>query len=99
MAPRRVAGLIPGRDPIGARGSTSVLGSLEIQRSDDTRCAAERGLGGGGLDVSAGATKACAWGRKVGNPVALLRLMVAFCLGEWGLRSTATWSTAIGLAD
>jgi hypothetical protein len=84
---------------MGARGSISVLGSLEIQQSDDTRFAAERGLGADGLDVSARATRAFAWRRKVANPVALLRLVLAFCLGEWGLRSTATWSTAIGLAD
>jgi hypothetical protein len=51
------------------------------------------------LEVSARATKAFTWGRKVPNPVALLRLVLAYCLGEWGLRSTATRSSAIGLAD
>jgi hypothetical protein len=29
----------------------------------------------------------------------LLRLVLSYCLGEWGLRSTAAWATAIGLAD
>jgi hypothetical protein len=31
--------------------------------------------------------------------VVLLRLVLAYCLGEWGLRSTATWATAVGLVD
>ena len=29
----------------------------------------------------------------------LLRLILAYCLGERGLRSTAAWATAMGLAD
>jgi hypothetical protein len=29
----------------------------------------------------------------------LLRRVLAYCLGEWGLRSTTAWATAIGLAD
>lgn len=57
-------------------------------------------LGGAdALGVSARVTKAFARGRKVPNAVALLRVVLAYCLGEWGLRSTAAWSTAIGLAD
>ena len=57
-------------------------------------------LGGAdALGVSARVTKAFAWGRKVPNAVALLRVVLAYCLGELGLRSTAAWSTAIGLAD
>ncbi len=55
--------------------------------------------GAGALGESARATKAFAWGRKVATPVVLLRLVLAYCLGERGLRSTAAWSTAIGLAD
>ena len=29
----------------------------------------------------------------------LLRLILAYCLGDRGLRSTAAWATAIGLAN
>jgi hypothetical protein len=35
----------------------------------------------------------------VANPVALLRLVLAFCLGEQGCARPQRWSTAIGLAD
>jgi Transposase DDE domain len=57
-------------------------------------------LGGAdALGESARATKAFAWGRKVLTPVVLLRLVLAYCLGDRGLRSTAAWSTAVGLAD
>jgi hypothetical protein len=35
----------------------------------------------------------------IGNAVDLLRLTLAYCLGERGLRSTAAWATSIGLVD
>jgi hypothetical protein len=56
---------------------------------------------GGTEKLAAGAreTKAFAWGRKVASPVVLLRLVLGYCLGEWGLRSAAAWAAAIGLAD
>lgn len=56
---------------------------------------------GGAAALTAGArqTKAFAWGRKIPSPAVLLRLVLAYCLGEWGLRSTTAWATAIGLAD
>ena len=33
------------------------------------------------------------------NAVDLLRLILAYCLGERGLRSTAAWATSVGLVD
>ena len=37
--------------------------------------------------------------RAIGSAVDLLRLILAYCLGERGLRSTAAWPAARGLAD
>jgi hypothetical protein len=37
--------------------------------------------------------------RVIENAVDLLRLILAYCLGERGLRSTAAWAVSIGLAD
>lgn len=57
-------------------------------------------LGGAAqLEVSARKTKAFVRRREIPDAVALLRLMLAYCLGERGLRSTATWAAAVGLAD
>lgn len=38
-------------------------------------------------------------GRKVPDAVTLLRLVLAYCLGQWSLRSTAAWAAAAGFAD
>ena len=51
------------------------------------------------LEVSARETKAFARRREIPDAVSLLRLMLAYCLGERGLRSTAAWAASIGLAD
>ena len=59
----------------------------------------ERLGGAEALSVGARRSKAFAWGRKIPHPVVLLRLVLAYCLGEWSLRSPATWATAVGLAD
>jgi hypothetical protein len=57
-------------------------------------------LGGAGrLEVSARDTKAFRRPRVINNAVDLLRLILAYCLGERGLRATAAWATAIGLVD
>jgi hypothetical protein len=57
-------------------------------------------LGGAdALDSSARATKAFLRPRVIDNAVDLLRLILAYCLGEQGLRSTAAWATSIGLVD
>ena len=53
-------------------------------------------LGGApALQASALETKAFQRARKVANAVDLLRLVLAYCLGDGGLRSTAVWAQAI----
>ena len=57
-------------------------------------------LGGSeALKVTARETKAFVRAREIGNAVDLLRLILAYCLGERGLRLTAAWATSVGLAD
>jgi hypothetical protein len=51
------------------------------------------------LRVTARQTKAFLRPREITNAVDLLRLILAYCLGERGLRSTAAWATSVGLAD
>lgn len=51
------------------------------------------------LEKSARETKAFLRARAIGSAVDLLRLILAYCLGERGLRSTAAWATSIGLVD
>ena len=57
-------------------------------------------LGGAAvLEGSARDTKAFLRARAIASAVDLLRLILAYCLSDRGLRSTAAWATAIGLAD
>jgi hypothetical protein len=57
-------------------------------------------LGGAhALELSARETKAFLRGRVVASAVDLLRLILAYCLGTGGLRSTAAWAASIGLVD
>jgi hypothetical protein len=51
------------------------------------------------LETSARETKAFLRPREIKNAVDLLRLVLAYCLGERGLRSTAAWAASIGLVD
>jgi hypothetical protein len=51
------------------------------------------------LDVTARETKAFVRPREISNAVDLLRLILAYCLGEKGLRLTAAWATSVGLVD
>ena len=51
------------------------------------------------LKVTARETKAFLRPREIANAVDLLRLILAYCLGEWGLRSTAAWAASVGLVD
>jgi|HubBroStandDraft_1064217.scaffolds.fasta_scaffold153503_1 hypothetical protein len=55
--------------------------------------------GAASLEQSARGTKAFLRARAIASGVDLLRLILAYCLGERGLRSTVAWATAIGLAD
>lgn len=57
-------------------------------------------LGGvAALAASARETKAFLRARVLESAVDLLRMILAYCLSERGLRSTAAWATAIGLVD
>jgi len=51
------------------------------------------------LNVTARETKAFLRPREITNAVDLLRLILAYCLGERGLRSTAAWAVSVGLVD
>ena len=51
------------------------------------------------LAASARATRAFLRPREVKSAADLLRLILAYCLGGLGLRSTAVWSASVGLAD
>ena len=57
-------------------------------------------LGGAGtLNATARETKAFVRPRQISNAVDLLRLILAYCLGERGLRATAAWAASVGLVD
>jgi hypothetical protein len=55
--------------------------------------------GAAAIGASARETKAFSRARGIASAVDLLRLILAYCLGQRGLRSTAAWASAIGLAD
>jgi len=57
-------------------------------------------LGGAArLEDSARETKAFLRPRVISNAVDLLRLILAYCLGEKGLRLTSAWASSVGLVD
>src|ERR1700730_19217682 len=51
------------------------------------------------LNVTARETRAFLRPREITNAVDLLRLLLAYCLGERALRLTAAWATSVGLVD
>jgi hypothetical protein len=51
------------------------------------------------LKATARETKAFVRGREIKTAVDLLRLVLAYCLGDRGLRLTAAWAASIGLVD
>ena len=55
--------------------------------------------GAASLETSARQTRAFLRPREIKTAVDLLRMIMAYCLGEHGLRSTAAWATSIGLVD
>jgi hypothetical protein len=55
--------------------------------------------GAAALDESARQTKAFLRPRRISCAVDLLRLVLAYCLGKGGFRSTAFWAATTGLAD
>ena len=57
-------------------------------------------LGGAdALNATARETRAFLRPREITNAVDLLRLILAYCLGERGLRLTAAWAVSVGLVD
>src|SRR5215468_78164 len=55
--------------------------------------------GGAALEASARETKAFVRPRVIGSAVDLLRMVLAYCLSQGGLRSTTAWAASIGLVD
>jgi DDE family transposase len=71
----------------------------ESLANQDWRSVVARLGGAEMLNDSARATKAFLRPREIENAVDLLRMILAYCLGERGLRSTAAWATSIGLVN
>jgi hypothetical protein len=67
--------------------------------TQDWQVVVDRLGGAAAIGASARATKAFLRPRAIASAVDLRRLVLAYCLGQRGLRSTAAWASAIGLAD
>src|SRR5260370_39854115 len=67
--------------------------------SQDWQLIVTRLGGAAAIETSARQAKAFLRARVISNAVDLLRLILAYCLGQGGLRSTAAWPSAIGLVD
>src|SRR5712691_5857020 len=67
--------------------------------SRDWQRIVERLGGAAAIESSAREAKAFVRARVIGSAVDLLRLVLAYSLGRGGLRSTAAWASAVGLAD
>ena len=72
--------------------------TYELLLNDDWGWMVERLGGAETLTESARATKAFVRARGVRSAVDLLRLTLAYCLSHTGLRGTAGWAAAVGLA-
>lgn len=67
--------------------------------NEDWLSVVERLGGARRLEESGRATKAFVRPREIATAIDLLRLILSYCLGERGLRLTAAWASAVGLAD
>jgi hypothetical protein len=71
----------------------------ELLGDKDWREIVDRLGGSAGLEASARETGALVRARVIKTAVDLLRLILAYCLGERGLRATSAWATAAGIVD
>ena len=71
----------------------------EALLNDDWASTVARLGGAEQLEESARETRAFLRPREIRSAVDLLRVVLAYCLGESGLRVTAGWAAAIGLVD
>jgi Transposase DDE domain len=71
----------------------------EALDNDDWRELIERLGGLEAVEASARETKAFRRPRAIASAADLLRLVLAYCMGSSGLRSTAAWAASVGLAD
>ena len=67
--------------------------------NEDWPAIVERLGGAGALEESARNAKAFLRARTFENAIDMLRMILAYCLGGGGLRSTVAWAASIGLAD
>src|SRR4051812_23998410 len=67
--------------------------------NEDWKAIVSRLGGAKRLEATARETKAFLRPREITNAVDLLRLILAYCLGERGLRLTTAWATSVGLVD
>jgi len=73
--------------------------TCESLNNRDWQAIVEKLGGGEDLAKSARDTKAFLRVRTIASAVDLLRIILAYCLGQTGLRSTSAWASAIGLAE
>ena len=66
--------------------------------NEDWDWTVERLGGEASLSASARESKAFMRARAVRSAIDLLRLTLAYCLGHVGLRATAAWASAMGVA-
>jgi hypothetical protein len=71
----------------------------ESLTNEDWDWAVERLGGGSVISAFARETKAFVRARRIGSAIDLLRLTLSYCLGHVGLRGTAAWAEAMGVAS
>jgi hypothetical protein len=67
--------------------------------NQDWQAIVDRLGGAEAVSTLARQTKAFLRPRRIATAVDLLRLLLSYCLGDRGLRATAAWASAVGLAD
>ena len=70
-----------------------------LLRNQDWQAAVERLGGAAALEAGARETGAFLRARIFASAIDMLRMILAYCLGGGGLRTTAAWAASIGLVD